>query len=323
MIQSGFAALHRSSAFVQLPDWGVLQVSGRHRERWLQGMITQDIKSLQPGAGRYACVVNVKGRVKADFGVYKDLADASYLLIMLGDLIAPLVEHLKTFIIAERVDLVERSDLGVVTVQGPGAGDALGNPTTDLSEYSPFDALLARRHRTVAGGFDVLVPSAQVDALTAGLLERGAAHATLDDLECGRLEAAIPQFDHDMAQGVFPQEAGLTDALHWTKGCYVGQEVVARLEHRGHTNRELRQLQITADAPLNPGAEIFAVDAPDKKIGTLTSNVLLPGSSTIVAIAMLRRSHFDPGTELVIVDGNHHFKAEVTARAIRAHAVSK
>jgi folate-binding protein YgfZ len=136
-------------------------------------------------------------------------------------------------------------------------------------------------------------------------------------LNVARVEAAIPAYDSEMAQGVFPQEACLTDALHWTKGCYVGQEVVARLEHRGHTNKELRQIQIDSESPPNAGAKLFAPDNLNKAVGELRSSVWSPNAEASLALAMIRRAHFEPGTPLICVDGDAQYSATVTKTPVR------
>ncbi|HIA03695.1 MAG TPA: hypothetical protein EYN06_00065 [Myxococcales bacterium] len=339
---TGYNGLHRFAAVVQLPQWNVLKVSGRHRERWLQGMITQDIKSLPDKGRRYGCIVNVKGRVFCDFYIYNSVADDAYFMVMQSERIDPTIEHLGNFIISERVTLENMSkEFNILTIQGPEAASLLNDPQHDFSEFSITHSLgecraLVMRHSRVGNdGFDILIPvdreasvygqessdsfDSAIDWQEYQLAEQGAEKTDEAILNVVRVEAAIPAYDSEMAQGVFPQEACLTDALHWTKGCYVGQEVVARLEHRGHTNRELRQITIDTDTAVSADAKLFAPDNLNKVVGWIYSNVWSPSGETVLALAMIRRAHFESGTRLICIDGERQCDAVVTDRSIRGH----
>ena len=110
----------------------------------------------------------------------------------------------------------------------------------------------------------------------------------------------------------------MLDAIHWEKGCYVGQEVLARMFHRGHTNKELRQLTISGDSLPDAGAEIFPSTEGDKACGTITSSVFSPKHESILALGYVRRKHFDPGTALHMSVAGHLVDAQVTSQIIRA-----
>ncbi len=338
----GYNGLHRFAAVVQLPQWNVLKVSGRHRERWLQGMITQDIKSLPDKGSRYGCIVNVKGRVFCDFHIYNSVTDDAYFMVMQSERIDPTIEHLNKFIISERVTLENLSqEFNILTIQGPESASLLNNPQNDLTELSITHSLgecraLVMRHRRVANdGFDILIPvdreasvygqessvsfDTAIDWQEYQLAQQGAETTDEASLNVARVEAAIPAYDSEMMKGVFPQEACLSDALHWSKGCYVGQEVVARLEHRGHTNRELRQIRIDSKTPPAAGAELFVSDNLNKAVGQVCSAVWSPDANSVLGLAMVRRSHFDSGTALICIDEESHSAAVVTDTPVRGH----
>jgi len=314
-----------TAGVAHLPDWNALTVSGRHRTRWLQGMITQDIKSLQPGEVRYGCLVTVKGKVLTDFQVINDIDGEQYVLVMRTENIDGTIAHLKKFIIAENVELTNQSDnLSLVTIQGANAPTLLGvqSPVAAL-EIANTTVKAVSHQRTSQPGFDLLVPKDTVPATLEHLVAEGATTVSAHILDAMRIEAAIPLHGTDFDDSTIPQEACLNDALHWSKGCYVGQEVIARLEHRGHTNKELRQLQITGNTLPDPGAAIYPDPGAEKSVGKITSASHIPATGQILALGYVRRSHFEPQTQLAIEVGSSRINATISDRGIRtvvAHA---
>jgi len=154
----------------------------------------------------------------------------------------------------------------------------------------------------------------------AHLNAQGALAVTEDDLEVARIEAAIPRYGIDVDDRIIPLEACMLDAIHWEKGCYVGQEVLARMFHRGHTNKELRQIAISGDTQPLAGAEIFPSMANDKACGTITSSAYSRQHESILALGYVRREHFEPGTALQVAIASHLVDAQITSQAIRAPA---
>lgn len=306
-----------------LPWLGVLAVSGSERAEWLHAMITQDVLTMSPLEVRYACAVNLKGKVLADFQLAND--SDRLLLEMDRERIAPLIAHLDARIITEDVELSDLSeDLHVLTVQGPDAARLL-----DLKEPGSLaqvtlggrPALVVPRSHTGAPGFDLLVAPTDAAIISAALHDAGAVAMAAQDLDAARIRAAIPRYGLDMDDTVFPLEAGLTDAIHWSKGCYLGQEVIARMAHRGHTNKELRLLRVDGPPPA-PGSLLWPGDPEaTKSVGRITSAAASEGGS--LALGYVRRKHFAPGTRLLVQsktgDAAGRSPAEVMDTRVRAH----
>lgn len=309
-----------TAGVTHLPDWNVLTISGRHRTRWLQGMITQDIKSLQPGEVRYSCLTTAKGKVLTDFQVFNALDGDQFYLIMREENIDLAITHLKKFIIAEDVQLTNQSDqLELLTIQGTNASAILGvqSPVASV-DISGIEITAVRYPRTMAPGYDLIVPREALSDVLSHLKTNGAQELTVDALNAMRIEAAIPAHGIDFDDSNIPQEACLNDALHWSKGCYVGQEVIARLQYRGHTNKELRQIQISGNKLPEPGAPIFPDAEATKAIGKITCAAIIPSTGCILALGYVRRAHFEPNTELLVEMGDARVDAKVSDAVIRA-----
>jgi len=235
--------------------------------------------------------------------------------------IAPMVESLQKYIVAERITFDELiGTTTIITVQGPAADKVLGHPQADLTlaDFAGVSLRIARHRRGPHDGYDLLVPSDAVDSVIAELTTQGALAVSQDDLEIVRIEAAIPRHGVDVDDSIIPLEAGMLDAIHWEKGCYVGQEVLARMYHRGHTNKELRQLTISGDSLPDTGAKIFPSTGEDKACGTITCSVFSPKLESILALGYVRRKYFDAGTALHVSVAGHLVDAQVTSQTIRA-----
>jgi folate-binding protein YgfZ len=299
---------------------GVMTISGRHRTRWFHGMCTQNIKGLQPGDGLYAAIVNIKGKLLTDFQLYEHPSGDHFVLILPKNRIEAICEHLKRYIVAERVDLEDRSEQSrVISLFGPNAAAMLGDPAADATaqQIAAADVLVVRCNRTGKPGFDIVTEAGDLDTVIEALVDRGATAINADRLETARIEGAIPRYGVDMDDGVILLEACLHDAIHWDKGCYLGQEVLARMNDRGHTNRELRQLTLETSALPVPGAEIWPAVEAKKPCGWITSATHSQPEGRAVALGYVRRKHFEPGTPLKVVIGDMQADAVVSTRSIR------
>lgn len=300
-----------------MPTLDLLEITGSERATWLQGMVTQDVVELPEGQGRYGLVLTIKGRILADFQVYA--APEALLLVIPRAQRDALVAHLDSRLIIEDVTLPAASTHRIVTLQGPQSGALLGQPASHVAEIT-VDGVrcwaLARSHSGETG-WDLAVPSDSENAIIAALVAKGAVLASPDALEAARLEAAIPRFGAELDDSVIALEALVRDAIHWSKGCYLGQEVIARMAHRGHTNRELRRLLLKNNHDVPAGAELF-LELGGKAVGRVTSSAPSPRKGATLAFAMLRRKAFEPGTRLLLADGT---SAVVDDAVIRGHVV--
>lgn len=270
------AALRDGAGLRALDDLAVVSVRGRDRLTWLNGMVTNDTRSLSPGRGVYAAVVGLKGKVITD--LFVEGRDDEALLVMPAARVDEALAHFDRYIVMEDV-YVARREGRVASLQGPKAAALAGA----LAPCAVAD-------RLGRGGVDLVLEEGDPRVEALGALAAGGRVTAVspEAWEVARLEAGVAAFGRDFDTGHFVQEAGVTRrAVSFQKGCYLGQEVVCRLEMRGHVQKSLIGLLIEGDAP--PAGE--PVFADDKDVGRVTSAVLsvtLPGRS--VALAMLRHA---------------------------------
>jgi folate-binding protein YgfZ len=236
---------------VDQSDWGQLRVTGADRTRFLQGMLTNDVGPLGPGAWLRAALLNVKGRVQALVDVVAE--PDGYLVLTEPATAAAVAELLDRYAIADDVAFAP--------------------------EARPV-------HRVWA---------APADVWTAP--PRFAAAAAEGDAEARRVEAGLPRYGVDVSDENFPFEANLDGVISYTKGCYIGQEVVARAHARGHANKRLVGLRLAGAGPVERGSAVTA--AARAEAGTVTSSVVSPVFGPI-ALAYIHKSAWAPGTEVAV-----------------------
>lgn len=294
------AALRERVGARALEDMGALAVRGKDRTKWLNGMVTNDVRVLPAGRSVYAAIVGLKGKIITD--VYVDARDDEMLLVMPRARLADVAEHFDRYVVMEDVFVSER-DVQVLTLQGPAAGELT------VATGARFAA-----DRLGRGGVDlVLTPEEAPAAMAAleALVTQGAVVAVSPEAwETARLEAGVAAFGVDYDGNNFVQEAGLTGrAVSFHKGCYLGQEVVCRLEMRGHVQKKLAPLVLDGPAP----AVGDAVLADGKEVGRVTSvaaSATMPGRA--VALAMLKHAVVEAAAA-VTVNG---IAAAITAQPV-------
>ncbi len=290
---------------------GLVRVTGKDRQRFLHAMVSNDTASLQPGQGCYATFLTNKGKLVADFVVYAD-ADA-YLLDLEPQAVGPFIEALDWFVFSEDVGLQDESaQWGLLSLQGPRAAEllalALGQEVPELSTYAYTWCALAghqvrllRRSHTGELGYQLLAPLEILPDLWQALWpyhEACEAKAVgLEALEVLRIEAGIPLLGRDMTDQTIPVEANLDEAISYTKGCFIGQEVVARIEARGHVNRKLVGVLLDDAGLPKPGATIVS---PEREVGWITSATYSPVRQQNIALGYVRREVWTPGTCLEV-----------------------
>jgi folate-binding protein YgfZ len=262
------AALRERAGFLTLEQHQVIRVRGPERLEWLSGMVTQECKSLKPGDSRYAAAVHEKGKLFGDLFVH---AHADELYVIAPALTAKdLAEHFEKHIIMEDVEVALAPELRVVTVQGP-----------ESERHRGATGFLASR--LGRGGVDFIVEGS-TDALCAQLAGQGVMPVAEAAWEIARIEAAVPRFGVDFGTDNYVQEASITDrAVSFNKGCYVGQEVVCRLQMRGHVRRQLVALVMDGEPPA-------VGDKLDDEQGVVTSAQWSPALEKSVALAMVKWS---------------------------------
>lgn len=304
------ACTRRGAGIFPLAGRGLVEVTGEDRGRWLNGMVSNEVEGLGPDSpGCYALRLDRKGRILADLHVWK--RDDRYWLEVAGAAVAGLIEDLDRFIIADDVRLADRTPgFERVGVEGPAAPQLVGALLGAGSEL-PDEGWAPGRwegDEVVAAAFgwsgeparQLFVPQGRGEEATRALLEAaerlgveaGRGHA--ETLEVLRVEAGIPAWGAELDPDVFPDEARLGRAISTTKGCYTGQEIVARLRSRGQVNHLLVGLAFEGDTPAPVDSELHA---GGRRTGEVTSSVISP-SVGAVGLGYTRREHAEPGTAL-------------------------
>jgi folate-binding protein YgfZ len=263
------AALHGGRAVADRSDRAFVGVRGRDAERLLQSLVSNDVEALAPGSSCLAFVLTPKGRPIADLRLWREAPDA-FVLEAEPALQAEVASTVRRYRLAARAEITDDRDrLALITVVGP---------------LDPAEGLLAADSSI---GTDVLGPHDAIRALWAELVGDGYRPVGADAFEIARVEAGVPRFGSEIDDSVLPAETGLVArTVSFTKGCYVGQEPIARLHYRGHPNRSLRRLVALGGAlPTAPSEIVLG----ERVVGRITSVAQPPDGSPAVALGYLRK----------------------------------
>ncbi|HEY3286477.1 MAG TPA: glycine cleavage T C-terminal barrel domain-containing protein [Gemmatimonadaceae bacterium] len=304
-----YAQLRGDAGLVDRSDRLRMTFTGAKAAETLTGLVTNDVLALQPGHGQYAVALTAKGKVIADVRIFQRGAEDFLLDVpaAAGAGFAAMVRKYVNPRLAKYADVsVSMACLGVAGPHArqvvahalqcsPAAFDLLPAYANTALPFGTESILVARAADYGVDGFDCFVAAEAAGSLREALIASGAAPAALAALETLRIEAGRPAWGVDMNGESLAQEARLDvlDAISYTKGCYTGQEVVARVHFRGHVNRVLRGLRL--DAPAGDDARVFAGDAD---VGDVRSRALSPRLGAI-ALAMIRRE-VEPGSPVVV-----------------------
>ena len=274
-----------SSLLVPLLGNSALRVTGADRLDFVHGQLSNDVKRLAGGQTNTSLLLNHKGHALAHLRVLR--RDADLLLLVEGGAGAFVRGELEAHIIFDQVEL-EALSLTSLTLQGRAATElveAVVGVVPEPNTFLPFGdgGIVVPAKRSVPGGYDLHVPVENVAVLFTALQEAGAVPAGEETLGTARVLAGIPTVETEAGEGVLPQEAGLEYAVSYTKGCYLGQEIMARIEARGKLRRSLQGLML-ADTPEANERDIFA---DSKKVGRLGTVAQHPELG-VIALAVLR-----------------------------------
>jgi folate-binding protein YgfZ len=281
-------ALTEACGLLDRSERGKLALTGAEAKSFLAGQVTNDIVGLQSGHGCYAAFLTHKGKMLGDLRVLAADEPEELLLDTERATLQALFDLVRRFKIGYDVELHKRTvQRGLLSLVGPQARELAGAEDLPAEEYAHVAGEIAGRAvRMIAtdGGVDVLCDAEDTDALREALLAAGAVAVSEDAAEIVRVERGRPRYGHDLDDSTIPQEAGLNErAVSFTKGCYVGQETVARLFYRGKPNRHLRGLRLSEPAPV--GAQL---QLGERVVGRLSSSVVSPTLGPI-ALALVRR----------------------------------
>jgi folate-binding protein YgfZ len=283
---------------------GKLVVSGPDAVEYLQGQLTNDVEALSPGEGQYAALLDRKGHMQGDLRVLRP-AEEELRLDTEAAALPAVRRHLETYKIGREVEVLDvTEELALLSLIGPRSAEIAALPP--LPEHSCEEASLAGIDCLAAGtrnGLDLFVATADAHRLHVVLRDAGAVEVGEEAVEILRVEAGVPRFGAEMGAETMPAEAGIVEqTVSFTKGCYIGQETVARLHYKGRPNRLLRGLRleepVEAEAPLHLG---------DKEVGRVGTACVSPALGPI-GLAIVRREA-EPGAELVV--GEDGVKAQV------------
>ncbi|MBI5281969.1 MAG: folate-binding protein YgfZ [Candidatus Solibacter usitatus] len=269
---TGYEALRQGAAIIDLSARGRIRATGEDRLRLLHAMTTNHVQEMRAGTSLYAFFLNAQGRILADADIWCG-AEAA-LVDVEPETREKVFQHIDRYIIADDVTLEDVTETTAeIGVEGPGAealrreGIAIGNTVTGQP------------------GFRLIVPVDEKEALLAELRAAGAVEASAEEARAVRLENGRPRYGEDMTEANLAQETGQMRALHFNKGCYLGQEIVERVRSRGHVNRTLRALRIEGTDVPAAGTKVMSAD---KEAGEITSAAYSPGEGCVRALAYLR-----------------------------------
>jgi folate-binding protein YgfZ len=285
---------------------GVLSVNGPDAAEYLQGQLTNDVEALEPGDGQYSALLDRKGHMQSDMRVLRPAAE-EILVDTEGLAREAVLRHLTMYSIGREVAVADVSaERSILSLIGPrsveiAATAALPENCCEASSVAGVECLAVGSR----DGIDLIVAAPERDRLREALLAAGAVEVSAAAVEILRIESGVPRFGAEMGSETMPAEAGIVEAaVCFTKGCYIGQETVARLHYKGRPNRHLRGLRLSAAAA--PGATLRL---GEKEVGKLGGSGVSPALGPI-GLAILRREA-EPGVEVAV--GEDGVTAEVTA----------
>jgi folate-binding protein YgfZ len=306
-----YAVLTADAGVCDLTGWTVVEAAGADRVNLLHSFTTSDVKKLPAGRGCEAFVTTPQGKTLSH--VWLLVREDAVLLVTTPGQAATLIGHLQRYIVSEDVTLRDLSDeRGVLLVAGARAADVLravsgqAAPADVLAlaavRIADRPALLVRIELTQPDSFLVLTALVDVSTIDAELVAAGASRVSRPAVEIARLEAGVPLFGQDITAENLPQEIGRDkQAISFTKGCYLGQETVARIDALGHVNRQLVGLRFEGEVVPSAGELLLA---EGKEVGQVTSAAWSPKFNAGLALALVRRQQTKAGTRLTSSAGD-------------------
>lgn len=315
-----YQAVRRSVGLSDLSHRGKIRVTGDDRVKWLQSLISNDILPLQPGQGRYSSFLTHKGKMLGYFRVYT-LSDCLWVEDV-GEVGDATFQALRKFLLYGTKAKMENcaESWGLLLISGPKAcatvNAAFG---VDMSDLKPVSAIAAqigghasfvlRTEETGEDDLEILLPADALSTVWERLLEAGATYGIKavggDAREALRIEAGLPKAGPDLNEEIVPPEANLEDkAFSLNKGCYPGQEVVARMDTYGNVRRHLVGLAVKSSTLPAKGAKLYS---GDREVGWVSSATMSPQQNGVIALGFPLRDFSTPNTVLTVeIDGTRY-----------------
>lgn len=284
------------------PASALFPIAGRDRVRWLNGMVSNNIRDLAPGHGVYAFVLNVQGQIQGDLYVF-NRGESLVAEIERGQ-VETLLPLLRRYIIMDKVEIEDLSGkTTVIGLAGPKSAEVLASVglSADLgplqvagSDWKGFPTTLVRGDNSCVPNFELWIPAEQADSVCKIFQEAVAENVSDDTLETFRILCGIPKVGQDIRERTLPQETGQERALNFTKGCYIGQEIVERIRARGAVHRAFTGFDLEGTPPAT-GAKI---QGEGKDVGEITSVMTQPLKGRRLALGYIRKEAAEKGAAL-------------------------
>lgn len=290
-LEQSYRQLTTKAAVLELGHRSLLRIGGEDARRFLHAMCTNHVEQLQPGEGTYAFFLDAQGHILADAHILCT-GESSFLLDTEPGQNEFLKTHLDRYIVMDDVIIEDVTTQSYTTaVEGPAASELLANFPIDLPDkpfsHSSYEGVVVlRASYTGLPGYWFIAPLDEAETLKQKLTAQVEAIASWDSAELVRIELAKPKFGVDFGPKNLPQETQLLYAIHFQKGCYIGQEIVERVRSRGHVNRLLVPIEGEGDQAFPSGVPI---QHRDQRVGEITSSAYSPGLQKPVGLAYLRR----------------------------------
>ena len=316
-----YAEAREHAALFEVSSRGKIEVAGPDADTFLHNLSTNDIKNLPIGAGCEAFFATVKARVVAHGWIYRAEASPPALWLDVdASRVATVMTHLDRHLISEQVELTDHtSKFAQFHLTGPQApaiaGQVFGQRAAELAPLHHVAMIqkgvtsVRRRDWLGLPGFDILAKPEEERKLSQELTSAGVTPAGLDTFEALRIEAGLPLDGADMDENRFVVEVGRTQAISYTKGCYLGQEPIVMARDRGHVNRLLLGVKLHCGSVAS-GAKLFR---DGQEVGVVTSSTFSPVLGTAIGLAYIRRGSQEPGSVLQVEAPDGQVEAIVSA----------
>ena len=323
-METQYRAVRKNAGIFNRSNRGKVRAEGADCLRFLHGMVTNTVESLAENEGNYAAVTSARGQTLLDIWVHR-LQDCIYIETEPG-LATKLIETLDRYLIADDVALSDESDAWVIFgVQGPAAyeliGRVVGHVPADLPEHHTVirefggtPIWITARSYTGEPGCDLRIAQDLADSLQRALVTAGGTPIGSQVEEILRVEAGIPRYGAEIDESVVPLEAGLNRAVDFDKGCYIGQEVIAKMHFRGRPRRYLTGLLLSDNTPV-----CGDITVNDKIVGRVTTCVKSLHFNRVIALAIIRRGYHEAGKRVILDDGS---EAEVVNLPFTANSLT-
>ena len=297
------AALRNGCGVFALPWRTQINVTGKDRTRWLHNMVTNNVRDLAVNRGNYNFVLNAQGRILGDMYIFN--RGESFVIQTDARQVEPLVSAMKKFIIMDKVELTPEGSFAALGVCGPKSAvvfSAMGIDTSGMPSLEMRDLTIEGISTTLISGpekkpgwFELWVDQAHAQDIWNKLVNAGARRAGAEALEVWRVLHGIPNYGQDIRQSDLPPETAQTDALNFTKGCYIGQEIVERIRSRGHVHRQFTGFEFPNGAPT------LSTGEPDRKAQaeiTSVASIPTPAGEKTIGLGYCRREVMESSPQI-------------------------